>query len=393
MPSAQTSRCRRCGGDLGAGSQQGVCLECIKKLQAAKRARDSGRRRVAAAAKPESSRRESVRTMTCVDCGQRFFEVDIAAKRIVMVDGQPVCAACLKKRGGLGLVPVFAGSGLVALALLYLYPAHVLMALIVFSVLAIITGAYYGGWERKTRLMIVGIGLMTFIVCFYVHGFVRVAQDRSRDDAAMKPYYPPIEIAIKEKDRKRIESLITRARKVAGILKLDVSRKKHGGLIDKLEAKARQEMTPPGMDDPYDAGLYIALAKKLSGKKRWGKDALKGIAHEELEGEVKRKHITVELYVSEKYDPEDTRERSNLEKEITTIFTDLMQRDHVINKVTVTAYAAEDGEPEELESKILVRQGYKDWLTFQRASRDAAMKNDYDILEFCGDPPPKFQGQ
>jgi len=387
MAKAQTKRCRRCGGDLGAGSQQGVCLDCIKKLQAAKRARDSGRRRgTAAAAKADSSRRESVRTLTCVDCGERFFDVDLAAKRVSMVDGQPVCTACLKKRGGLGLVTVFVGTGVVALALLVLYPAIMLVALMILAVIAVITGGYYDGWQRNTRLMIVGIGLVAFVLCLYIHGFVREGQRRRMDKEAMEPYYKKIEKAIEEEDRDRIDSLLVRARKAAEALYYP---KKHKARVKKLVKKARMDLTPEGMSD-YDAGHYLALVRKLPRKKRWGHSPISNVTHKDIEGMGEMKHVFIEFYPSEKYDPDDARSKSDFEAEINTIFLDLMQRTDMIAKVTVTLFTAEDGEPEELDSMILTRQGFKDWRALHRG-RASEGYMELRLLDFCGDPPPRIR--
>ena len=218
MPSAQTGRCRRCGGELGAGSQQGVCLDCIRRLQAAKQARESGRRQRTAAKKVSSVRRESVRTFTCVDCGERFFDVDMSAKRVVMVDGNPVCAVCLKKRRGLGLVPIFVGSALVGLALLWMYPRQTFAALIIAGGVTVFTGAYYSGWSAKTRKIIVASGLLIAVVSIFGLWRVVVGSRHKEDAAVMASHLSALKKSIDSGDIIVMNEALARAREALKLL-------------------------------------------------------------------------------------------------------------------------------------------------------------------------------
>jgi hypothetical protein len=270
MPAAQTGRCRRCGGDLGPGSQQGVCLECIKRLQAARRARESGRRVAQPGKKASSVRRESVRSFTCTDCGKQFFEVDLASRRIVMVDGQPVCAACLKKRKGMGPLPMIIGAAVIVVGALILAPKQMLAGLFVAGLVTIALVLYYSTWATRTRAIMAGIALVTIAVSALLYRWMD-KQDRLAADAeAVRPLAENI-------DRLLEEGLPQQVQVAIQDLKDSIAKEgflhfpdRQQPLVEKYEKLLAEREKAIGLD-PAVKDLYWHLMRLFPGDDlRWG---------------------------------------------------------------------------------------------------------------------------
>ena len=357
---------------MGAGSQQGVCLDCIKKLQAAKRARESGRTRPSSRrAAAESAKRESVRTFTCVDCGERFFDVDLAEKRVQMVDGQPVCVACLRKRTGMGLMPIFIGSGLVILALLYMYPLQMLVALGIGGICVAIAGASYQWWPSRTRGTLVAGGLGTVVVVIVAHMVVSGHLRHVADAEAMEAYYADCQKAHKENNPLRLKEAIDRAEAFAKGLNYPAEQK---GAIARWKKKLTEDQP---VTDPLDQGIYWVLVDGYGREPRWGKQAIKSVTHERNEeGGVS---FEVEMYASKHYkDPEHA---SYIIGEMVAVLRTVMLRPMRVDKVVVTFYVVEGGEDREIARYGLDRDGYTKWFqeTIPKAdgTREGPLLRDY----------------
>jgi len=337
---------------------------------AAKRSRKSGVR--PAVGRPSSVTRKPVKAYPCVDCGEKFFEVDREAGRVFVVDGQPVCALCLKKRRRLVSWPLAAGAGVVLLALLLLFPLQTLAGLVLMSLGVIAVALYYTKWTARTRAVTAAVAFSAAGVSLIAHGMVGQARHRAALDRAMAPHYAACRKAHEAEDLMALRDAVMRAEQA--LEELPAS-ERHEGIVGAWRKKRDKLLGPV---DPFDAGLYWYVSTKIPISERWGKPPVRRVKSKK--GASGKRTVDIHLYAPENF--ELPRGRDVAKSEIRNIFASVLLWSRTIDKIAVVVQVPKEDEDAEIGRFGLDRGSYLRWREETREN-DIGERLGAEIFEFC----------